>query len=128
MRPHERHTRTPAPAQGWAERPIFGKIRYMNYNGCKRKFNIAAYVKYVNDAVAKVRAAQRQTGAGSAAGGSAAAVGSSPAPQLAPVFAKAAAGKRAAASEAAPAGKARKAAAKKPAGEVKRSLELADDL
>ena len=19
---------------GWAERPVFGKIRYMNYNGC----------------------------------------------------------------------------------------------
>lgn len=28
---------------GWAERPIFGKIRYMNYNGCKRKFDIKAY-------------------------------------------------------------------------------------
>jgi deoxyribodipyrimidine photo-lyase len=23
--------------QGWQERPVFGKIRYMNYNGCKRK-------------------------------------------------------------------------------------------
>jgi deoxyribodipyrimidine photo-lyase len=31
--------------QGWAERPIFGKIRYMNYEGCKRKFNIAQFVK-----------------------------------------------------------------------------------
>lgn len=30
--------------QGWAERPIFGKIRYMNYNGCKRKFDVNAYV------------------------------------------------------------------------------------
>ncbi|PSN38921.1 hypothetical protein C0J52_11866 [Blattella germanica] len=30
--------------QGWAERPIFGKIRYMNYEGCKRKFDIAAYI------------------------------------------------------------------------------------
>ncbi|XP_047099249.1 deoxyribodipyrimidine photo-lyase isoform X1 [Schistocerca piceifrons] len=29
--------------QGWLERPVFGKIRYMNYEGCKRKFNIAAY-------------------------------------------------------------------------------------
>ena len=28
---------------GWAERAVFGKIRYMNYNGCKRKFDIAAY-------------------------------------------------------------------------------------
>jgi hypothetical protein len=39
---------TPAPClccifvlQGWGERPIFGKIRYMNYAGCKRKFDIA---------------------------------------------------------------------------------------
>jgi deoxyribodipyrimidine photo-lyase len=27
--------------QGWGERAIFGKIRYMNYAGCKRKFDIA---------------------------------------------------------------------------------------
>ncbi|KAF4669396.1 hypothetical protein FOL47_002556 [Perkinsus chesapeaki] len=31
--------------QGWAERPIFGKIRYMTYDGCKRKFDVQAYVK-----------------------------------------------------------------------------------
>ncbi|KAG8462286.1 hypothetical protein KFE25_012106 [Diacronema lutheri] len=30
---------------GWAERPVFGKIRYMNYNGCKRKFDVGAYVR-----------------------------------------------------------------------------------
>lgn len=30
--------------QGWAERAIFGKIRYMNYAGCKRKFDISAYI------------------------------------------------------------------------------------
>ncbi|XP_053206509.1 deoxyribodipyrimidine photo-lyase-like [Panonychus citri] len=30
--------------QGWAERPIFGKIRYMNYEGCKRKFDINSYM------------------------------------------------------------------------------------
>jgi len=24
----------------WTERPIFGKVRYMNYNGCSRKFDI----------------------------------------------------------------------------------------
>ncbi|XP_064109725.1 deoxyribodipyrimidine photo-lyase-like isoform X1 [Macrobrachium nipponense] len=30
--------------QGWKERPIFGKIRYMNYDGCKRKFKIEAFV------------------------------------------------------------------------------------
>jgi len=29
---------------GWKERPIFGKIRYMNYAGCKRKFNVAQFV------------------------------------------------------------------------------------
>lgn len=29
--------------QGWAERPIFGKIRYMNYKGCLRKFNVAQF-------------------------------------------------------------------------------------
>ncbi|XP_033299257.1 deoxyribodipyrimidine photo-lyase-like [Bombus bifarius] len=29
---------------GWPERDIFGKIRYMNYNGCKRKFNVAEFV------------------------------------------------------------------------------------
>jgi len=32
---------------GWTERPIFGKIRYMNYNGCKRKFNIQGYVSRI---------------------------------------------------------------------------------
>ncbi|KAM4728129.1 CPD photolyase [Anableps anableps] len=29
--------------QGWAERPVFGKIRYMNYKGCLRKFNVAQF-------------------------------------------------------------------------------------
>ncbi|XP_047043085.1 deoxyribodipyrimidine photo-lyase-like [Lolium rigidum] len=33
--------------QGWKERPIFGKIRYMNYAGCKRKFDVDAYISYV---------------------------------------------------------------------------------
>jgi len=31
--------------QGWAERPVFGKIRYMNYSGCKRKFDVDAFVR-----------------------------------------------------------------------------------
>ena len=26
------------------ERPVFGKIRYMNYNGCLRKFKVAEFV------------------------------------------------------------------------------------
>jgi len=29
--------------QGWKEREVFGKIRYMNYNGCKRKFDVSVY-------------------------------------------------------------------------------------
>lgn len=28
----------------WGERPIFGLIRYMSYNGCKRKFDVARYI------------------------------------------------------------------------------------
>ena len=31
--------------QGWKEREVFGKIRFMNYNGCKRKFDVATFVK-----------------------------------------------------------------------------------
>jgi len=30
--------------QGWAERAVFGKIRFMNYAGCKRKFDIASFI------------------------------------------------------------------------------------
>ncbi|XP_060098824.1 deoxyribodipyrimidine photo-lyase-like [Heteronotia binoei] len=29
--------------QGWAERAVFGKIRYMNYAGCKRKFDVPRF-------------------------------------------------------------------------------------
>eukprot|EP00040_Diaphanoeca_grandis_P033632 m.206304 g.206304 ORF g.206304 m.206304 type:complete len:550 (-) comp32948_c0_seq3:86-1735(-) len=29
--------------QGWAERAVFGKIRFMNYQGCKRKFDVKAF-------------------------------------------------------------------------------------
>lgn len=36
---------------GWAERPVFGKIRYMNYAGCKRKFDIQAYISRVRTLV-----------------------------------------------------------------------------
>ncbi|MCW4022049.1 MAG: deoxyribodipyrimidine photolyase, partial [Candidatus Bathyarchaeota archaeon] len=31
----------------WKERLIFGKIRYMNANGLRRKFNIEKYVKQI---------------------------------------------------------------------------------
>lgn len=30
--------------QGWAERAVFGKIRFMNYAGCKRKFDINKFI------------------------------------------------------------------------------------
>jgi deoxyribodipyrimidine photo-lyase len=32
----------------WFTRPIFGKIRYMSYGGCKNKFNINEYIAKVN--------------------------------------------------------------------------------
>ncbi|XP_061550120.1 CPD photolyase [Phycodurus eques] len=31
--------------RGWAERPVFGKIRYMNYKGCLRKFDVPKFEK-----------------------------------------------------------------------------------
>jgi deoxyribodipyrimidine photo-lyase len=31
--------------RAWQEREIFGKVRYMNYDGCKRKFSVPAYIK-----------------------------------------------------------------------------------
>ncbi len=31
--------------RAWGERPVFGKVRYMNYNGCKRKFDVNNYIK-----------------------------------------------------------------------------------
>jgi deoxyribodipyrimidine photo-lyase len=36
--------------RGWTERPIFGKVRYMNRNGCTRKFDVERYIRhYVPD-------------------------------------------------------------------------------
>ncbi len=32
----------------WPSRPVFGKVRYMNYNGCRRKFNVPAYIVRVS--------------------------------------------------------------------------------
>lgn len=34
--------------RAWKERPVFGKIRYMNEAGCRRKFDTAAYIEAVN--------------------------------------------------------------------------------
>jgi deoxyribodipyrimidine photo-lyase len=35
----------------WTERSVFGKLRYMNDNGLKRKFDIDAYVKKINSMI-----------------------------------------------------------------------------
>lgn len=34
--------------RAWFSRPIFGKIRYMSYAGCKSKFNVNQYVAAIN--------------------------------------------------------------------------------
>jgi deoxyribodipyrimidine photo-lyase len=34
--------------RAWNERNIFGKVRYMSYNGCKSKFNIKRYIERIN--------------------------------------------------------------------------------
>jgi deoxyribodipyrimidine photo-lyase len=31
--------------RAWSERPVFGKIRYMSYNGCRSKFDVSSYIK-----------------------------------------------------------------------------------
>jgi deoxyribodipyrimidine photo-lyase len=33
----------------WKERPVFGKVRYMNAAGLERKFDMSAYVKRINN-------------------------------------------------------------------------------
>jgi len=35
--------------------PVFGKICYMNYAGCKRKFDVDAYILYVKRLVAQAK-------------------------------------------------------------------------
>jgi len=30
--------------RAWNERPVFGKVRYMNFNGAKRKFDVQAFI------------------------------------------------------------------------------------
>lgn len=34
--------------RAWSERSVFGKIRYMNFNGCRRKFDTDRYIKKWN--------------------------------------------------------------------------------
>ncbi len=33
--------------RAWQERPVYGKIRYMNYSGCRRKFDVDAYIERI---------------------------------------------------------------------------------
>ncbi len=35
--------------RAWTERPVFGKIRYMNFNGCRRKFDVEKYIARFRD-------------------------------------------------------------------------------
>jgi deoxyribodipyrimidine photo-lyase len=35
----------------WVDRPIFGKLRYMNASGLERKFNINQYISYVSQQI-----------------------------------------------------------------------------
>jgi deoxyribodipyrimidine photo-lyase len=42
--------------QGWGERPVFGKIRYMNFAGCKRKFDVEKYCARISAVYSKYKA------------------------------------------------------------------------
>lgn len=35
--------------RAWSRRPVFGMIRYMNSNGCQRKFNTGSYIQKFQD-------------------------------------------------------------------------------
>lgn len=35
--------------RAWKSRPIFGKVRYMSYNGCARKFDTVKYIQMMHD-------------------------------------------------------------------------------
>ncbi|MBP1668621.1 MAG: hypothetical protein H6Q21_987, partial [Bacteroidetes bacterium] len=37
--------------RAWAERRVFGKIRYMNRAGCERKFDVRKYIEAVDQIV-----------------------------------------------------------------------------
>ncbi len=37
--------------RAWSERQVFGKIRYMNKNGCNRKFDVDMYIRRFNQKV-----------------------------------------------------------------------------
>ncbi len=39
--------------RAWASRPVFGKVRYMNQNGCRRKFDVDRYIAEVEKMISK---------------------------------------------------------------------------
>jgi deoxyribodipyrimidine photo-lyase len=39
--------------RAWGERKVFGKIRYMSYNGCKSKFDVKGYITTIKKMAAK---------------------------------------------------------------------------
>ncbi|WOL09670.1 deoxyribodipyrimidine photo-lyase [Canna indica] len=47
--------------QGWKERPVFGKIRYMNYAGCRRKFDVDGYISYVKKLIGETKKRKSDT-------------------------------------------------------------------
>ena len=47
---------------GWKERPVFGKIRFMNYAGCKRKFKVDQFVRRYDDGPSGARAEVASSG------------------------------------------------------------------
>jgi deoxyribodipyrimidine photo-lyase len=46
--------------QGWGERAVFGKIRYMNYKGCQRKFDVKSFVAKYAPAAANAKTVIQQ--------------------------------------------------------------------
>jgi deoxyribodipyrimidine photo-lyase len=41
--------------RAWPQRKIFGKIRYMSYDGCRRKFDVDKYVAKINNLAKSVK-------------------------------------------------------------------------
>jgi deoxyribodipyrimidine photo-lyase len=35
--------------RAWFERPVFGKVRYMSYNGCRSKFKVDVYINQIRE-------------------------------------------------------------------------------
>ena len=55
--PTTKPIKPPEHGQGWTERRIFGKIRYMNYDGCKRKFDVDGFCRRYPRSIANAKAA-----------------------------------------------------------------------